>query len=100
MQEGLLKAAGVSSSAVSLTGAVCLCRLLRQRLLDPQGAGMALRPELEAARAKLYKQLSTTVERPGANTSYLIIGARGTGKTLVGPPLISPEILLPTSVSL
>ncbi|EIE26129.1 hypothetical protein COCSUDRAFT_40278 [Coccomyxa subellipsoidea C-169] len=58
-------------------------RLLRRRLLDPQGAGMALRPELEAARAKLYKQLSTTVERPGANTSYLIIGARGTGKTLM-----------------
>ncbi|KAK9916102.1 hypothetical protein WJX75_008581 [Coccomyxa subellipsoidea] len=58
-------------------------RLLRQRLLDPQGAGMALRPELKAARAKLFKQLSTTVERPGANTSYLIIGARGTGKSLV-----------------
>lgn len=44
---------------------------------------MALRPELEAARAKLFKQLSTTVERPGANTSYLIIGARDTGKSLV-----------------
>ena len=44
---------------------------------------MVLRPDLEAARAKLYKQLSTTVEMPGANTSYLIIGARGTGKTLV-----------------
>lgn len=44
---------------------------------------MVLRPDLEAARAKLYKQLSTTVETPGANTSYLIIGARGTGKTLV-----------------
>ncbi len=91
MQEGLFNAAGVSSSVLSLTGAVCLGRLLRRRLLDPQGAGMALRPELEAARAKLYKQLSTTVERPGANTSYLIIGARGTGKTVVGPLINTPR---------
>lgn len=59
---------------------------------------MELRPELETVRAKLFKQLSTTVERPGANTSYLIIGARGTGKTLVRwtcPPLFSKTVCSP-----
>ena len=45
--------------------------------------GVALRPQLEAARAKLSALLCNTVEKPGANSSYLLIGARGTGKSLV-----------------
>jgi hypothetical protein len=44
---------------------------------------MALRPALEEAAAQLLRLLSAAVERPGANGSVLIIGARGTGKTLV-----------------
>lgn len=80
------------------TTAMCTCRLLRRRLLDPEGAGMVLRPDLEAARAKLFKQLSATVETPGANTSYLIIGARGTGKSLVRLFYISGSSVHQTSV--
>ena len=58
-------------------------RQLRARLLDPAGLSMPLRPALEEAAAQLLRLLSATVERPGANGSHLVIGARGTGKTLV-----------------
>ena len=44
---------------------------------------MPLRPALEAARERLFRLLSATVERPGNNSSHLVLGARGTGKTLV-----------------
>ena len=57
--------------------------LVRDRLTDPLCPGVALRPQLDAAKAKLYNLLSNAVEKPGANSSYLLIGARGTGKTLV-----------------
>jgi len=56
---------------------------LRDRLTDPLCPGVALRPQLSTARDKLYTLLSNAVEKPGANSSYLLIGARGTGKTLV-----------------
>ena len=58
---------------------------LRDRLTDPLCPGVALRPQLSAAKDKLYTLLSNAVEKQGANSSYLLIGARGTGKTLVGP---------------
>ena len=58
---------------------------LRDRLTDPLCPGVALRPQLKAAKDKLYTLLSNAVEKQGANSSYLLIGARGTGKTLVSP---------------
>ena len=58
-------------------------RYLRARLTDPRGGDMPLRPALEAARERLFRLLSATVERPGNNSSHLVLGARGTGKTLV-----------------
>ena len=57
--------------------------LIRSRLTDSLCPGVALRPQLEAARAKLSTLLCNTVEKAGANSSYLLIGARGTGKSLV-----------------
>ena len=56
---------------------------LRDRLTDPLCPGVALRPQISTAKDKLYTLLSNAVEKPGANSSYLLIGARGTGKTLV-----------------
>ncbi|CAL5218398.1 g73 [Coccomyxa viridis] len=56
---------------------------LRDRLTDPLCPGVALRPQLSAAKDKLYTLLSNAIEKQGANSSYLLIGARGTGKTLV-----------------
>jgi predicted AAA+ superfamily ATPase len=44
---------------------------------------MPLRPALERAKEKLLGMLCSSVDKPGANSSYLLIGARGTGKTLV-----------------
>ena len=52
-------------------------------MTDPLCPGVALRPQLSAAKDKLYTLLSNAVEKQGANSSYLLIGARGTGKTLV-----------------
>ena len=57
-------------------------QLIRSRLTDSLCPGVALRPQLEAARAKLSTLLCNTVEKAGANSSYLLIGARGTGKSL------------------
>ena len=56
---------------------------LRDHLTDPLCPGITLRPQLNAAKDKLYTLLSNAVEKQGANSSYLLIGARGTGKSLV-----------------
>ena len=44
---------------------------------------MAMRPKLHEVYNNLLSLLSNTVETPGANHSFLLLGARGTGKTLV-----------------
>ena len=51
-----------------------------------------MRPQLIAAKDKLYTLLSNAVEKQGANSSYLLIGARGTGKSLVSPFAAHPLI--------
>lgn len=45
--------------------------------------GMALRPELGVHAAMLGRRLGEVVARPGSNTSVLLMGPRGVGKTLV-----------------
>lgn len=60
-----------------------VCTYIRDRLSDQLCPGVALRPQLEEAKGKLFNLLCNAVEKPGANSSYLLIGARGTGKTLV-----------------
>lgn len=45
--------------------------------------GMALRPELGVHAATLSRRLGEVVARPGSNTSVLLVGPRGVGKTLV-----------------
>lgn len=63
------------------------------RLMDPAGSDMPLRPQLEEVKGKLLTMLSGTVEKPGANSSYLLIGPRGTGKTLVSHYLFLKRLL-------
>lgn len=46
---------------------------------------MPLRPKLQEVYNKLLGLLSNTAETPGANHSFLLIGSRGTGKSLVCP---------------
>lgn len=56
------------------------------RLLQPgsqAASSMPLRPSLEKAGQELSNLLVTTVETPGSNSSFLLIGARGLGKSLV-----------------
>ena len=44
---------------------------------------MQLRPQLQAAAQSLLAMLSKTATTPGDNSSTLLIGQRGVGKTLV-----------------
>ena len=44
---------------------------------------MALRPKLQEVYTNLLSLLTSTAETPGANHSFLLLGARGTGKSLV-----------------
>ena len=71
---------------------------LRDRLTDPLCPGVALRPQLSAAKDKLHTLLSNAVEKQGANSSYLLIGARGTGKSLVSLGAVHRFIKAPDMV--
>lgn len=46
---------------------------------------MPMRPKLQEVYDKLFGLLSNTAESPGANHSFLLLGSKGTGKSLVGP---------------
>ena len=59
---------------------------IAQRLMNPrsaEAAGMQLRPQLQTAAQALLAMLSKTATTPGDNSSTLLIGQRGVGKTLV-----------------
>ncbi|KAK9808720.1 hypothetical protein WJX72_002488 [[Myrmecia] bisecta] len=61
-------------------------RYLKIRLLDIRSeacASIEMRPLLRAVHGKLLSLLTDTVQTAGANNSFLLIGPRGTGKTLV-----------------
>lgn len=58
---------------------------------------MAMRPSLHEAYINLLNLLSSTAETPGANHSFLLLGARGTGKSLVCRHLFSHALLLSAS---
>lgn len=44
---------------------------------------MQIRPKLQEVYDKLLDLLGSTAETPGSNHSFLLIGSRGTGKSLV-----------------
>ncbi|KAK9830634.1 hypothetical protein WJX81_007243 [Elliptochloris bilobata] len=73
------RAAGVRAAA----------RFISRRLTDPagggpeEGGGMRLRGELGAHATALGRRLADVAARPGVNTSVLLVGPRGVGKTLV-----------------
>ena len=59
---------------------------ITQRLINPcsaEAASMRLRPQLQMAAQSLLAMLSKTATTPGDNSSTLLIGQRGVGKTLV-----------------
>eukprot|EP00884_Botryococcus_braunii_P011000 jgi/Botrbrau1/19901/Bobra.0059s0022.1 len=64
----------------------------RNRLLEPHSSAassMIIRPRLKETQEELLKILLAAVEKPGASTSCLLIGARGLGKTLVAERVLS-----------
>ena len=63
---------------------------LRMRLHDvrsDQARSMALRPQLQKVHDGLLLLLTAAVEKEGRNNSMLLLGERGSGKTLVRYPL-------------
>ena len=52
------------------------------RVRSPQAAAMQLRPSLQAVCDNLHGQLAQLIEQ-GISNSALVIGPRGSGKTLV-----------------
>lgn len=63
-----------------------IIEFLRCRLLNSHSNAanaMPIRPKLQEVYDKLFGLLSNTTETPGANHSFLLIGSRGTGKSLV-----------------
>lgn len=78
--------AGPSESLAGIDSFAAVTAYLRSRLLDTfsaAAASMAMRPSLHEAYTNLLNLLSSTAETPGANHSFLLLGARGTGKSLV-----------------
>lgn len=78
--------AGPSDSPGRLDSFAAVTVYLRSRLLDTfsaPAASMAMRPSLQEAYTNLLNLLSSTAETPGSNHSFLLLGARGTGKSLV-----------------
>lgn len=72
--------------AESLHSFAAVTAYLRSRLLDTfstAAASMEMRPKLQEVYSNLLNLLSNTAETPGANHSFLLLGARGTGKSLV-----------------
>lgn len=70
----------------SLNSFAAVTAYLKSRLLDissTAAATMEMRPKLQEVYNNLLNLLSNTAEMPGANHSFLLLGARGTGKTLV-----------------
>eukprot|EP00891_Asterochloris_glomerata_P008225 jgi/Astpho2/8225/fgenesh1_pg.00122_%23_9_t len=65
---------------------------ITQRLINPcsaEAASMRLRPQLQMAAQSLLAMLSKTATTPGDNSSTLLIGQRGVGKTLVMERVLS-----------
>ena len=78
--------AGPSNDPDTIDSFAAVTAYLRSRMLDPFSAAatsMTMRPCLHAAYTNLLNLLSSTAETPGANHSFLLLGARGTGKSLV-----------------
>lgn len=78
--------AGPSNDPDTIDSFAAVTAYLRSRLLDTfsaAAASMAMRPSLHEAYINLLNLLSSTAETPGANHSFLLLGARGTGKSLV-----------------
>ena len=78
--------AGSADNSGSLTSFAAVTAFLRSRLLDTfstQAASLAMRPSLHNVYTNLLNLLSSTAETPGANHSFLLLGSRGTGKSLV-----------------
>lgn len=78
--------AGPAELTESLHSFAAVTAYLRSRLLDTfstAAASMEMRPKLQEVYLNLLHLLSNTAETPGANHSFLLLGARGTGKTLV-----------------
>lgn len=75
-----------SDSPGRLDSYTAVTAYVRSRLLDTfsaPAASMAMRPSLQEAYTNLLNLLSSTAETPGSNHSFLLLGARGTGKSLV-----------------
>ncbi|DBA93777.1 hypothetical protein WJX82_005642 [Trebouxia sp. C0006] len=78
--------AGPAELTESLHSFAAVTAYLRSRLLDTfstAAASMEMRSKLQEAYSNLLNLLSNTAETPGANHSFLLLGARGTGKSLV-----------------
>lgn len=78
--------AGPHSDPDAIDSFAAVTVYLRSRLLDTfsaAAASMAMRPSLQEVYTNLLNLLSSTAETPGANHSFLLLGARGTGKSLV-----------------
>ena len=78
--------AGPADCICALDSFAAVTAFLRSRLLNTfstQAASMALRPALQEVYTNLLSLLSSTAETPGANHSFLLLGARGTGKSMV-----------------
>lgn len=88
--------AGPSETLDSIDSFAAVTAYLRSRLLDTfsaAAASMAMRPSLHEAYTNLLSLLSNTAETPGANHSFLLLGARGTGKSLVWTHSLSQLVL-------
>ena len=78
--------AGPAELTESLHSFAAVTAYLRSRLLDTfstAAASMEMRSKLQEVYSNLLNLLSNTAETPGANHSFLLLGARGTGKSLV-----------------
>lgn len=78
--------AGPAELTESLHSFAAVTTYLKSRLLDTfstAAASMEMRPKLQEVYSNLLYLLSSTAETPGANHSFLLLGARGTGKSLV-----------------
>ena len=78
--------AGQPESSGRLSSFDSIIDFLSHRLLNLHSTAastMPLRPKLQEVYDKLMGMLNNTAETPGANHSFLLIGSRGTGKSLV-----------------
>ena len=61
--------------------------VLRSRLMYPNSSSMPLRPSLQSAHDELVSMMDRVVVEEGSTSSVLLLGERGTGKTLVSRSL-------------